>query len=155
MKYYRAPWSKEKVDILIKNWPHWGTKYISNLLNLRERQVKSKVDKLNIKMLPKKERICIKCKEGRQSIRRYGFLCRKCFLDKRKNDRENTSKPREVWISELLRTLRYRSKEPCNLTLEYLLKIWDKQTEGKREQKKGRAKLCQNLKQRPKILAAR
>jgi hypothetical protein len=127
MKYYRLPWSKDKVDMLIDMWPHWGTDILAPMLNLRIQQVKSKVNKLKLTLLPKRERKCFECKLDCQVSRACGVFCKTCFSKKRKIIRMNHIKPKKIWVGDLLRTIRYRSKEPCDLTLEYLIDLWDNQ----------------------------
>ncbi len=127
IKYYRAPWTEEKVALLIKWWPHWGTEELAKQLVLTKRQVKAKADKLKLGMLSKIEALCLNCKQERQSLRRYGFNCKRCALDKRKRDRRNHIKPMKKWMGELLRTLKYRSKESCDLSINFLIKLWTQQ----------------------------
>ena len=127
MKFYRLPWNKEKTDYLIKYWPHWGTYGIATQLHLTRTQVKGKADKLKLKMLPKTERICILCKTDFQFARRAGFLCKKCFSNRRKENRKKEERTLRQWIADSLRTLKYRSKEPCDLTIEYMIGLWEQQ----------------------------
>jgi hypothetical protein len=127
MKFYKAPWDKEKTETLIRDWPIYGTVEMAKRLNLKKSQIKSKADKLCLTMISKSKRPCFKCPTGFQSLRRFGNLCRKCHSGHRKEVRKNTPKSRPQWIKELLRTLRYRSKETCNLNLKYLLSLWDSQ----------------------------
>lgn len=117
-------WSEKQVQILREMWPHWGSARLSEILNLTEQQIKSKVDKLSLKMLPKEQRKCVSCEIGYQKNRTYGLYCRGCYLNGRKEKRKLIQKPTKVWMKELLRTLKYRSKEPCSLTIEYLESLW-------------------------------
>lgn len=128
MKFYRKPWTKEKLDLLIKIWPELGTRLTAQQLNLTNQQIKSKVDRLKLFQKPKVERLCVCCGINLQVKRSYGVKCRSCYLKHRNLQRRNKPKPRKQWMNELLRTVRYRSKEPCNITIDYLLNLWGKQS---------------------------
>lgn len=125
--FFRPPWNKEKVDTLIEFWPHWGTDVVAQIIGVTNQQAKAKVDKLKLHILPKNKRKCLTCKINYQSNRRYGLNCKACGLIHRKEIRALTKKPRVIWMGDILRTLRYRSKEPCNLTLQDLMSAWDNQ----------------------------
>lgn len=125
--YYRKPWTKEKVEQLIKWWPHFGTYGAAVILNLTRVQVKSKVDRLKLKLLPKNERLCFKCELNYQSKRSYGLLCKKCHLLKRKETRKNEKTDLHSMAKRTLNTLKYRSKEKSDLDINYLLALWEKQ----------------------------
>lgn len=127
MKYYRHPWDKLKLDVLQTWWPHWGTDVIAPMLGLTNQQVKSKVNKLKLTLLKKTERLCYECKTEHQISRSYGIFCKKCKNVKRKILKKNTKKPRHIWMGDILRTFRYRSKGVCDLTLDYLIELWNKQ----------------------------
>ena len=120
-------WDENDVKLLTEWWPHWGTAIIKPKFNQKftAQQIKSKVDKLFLKMLPRNERKCITCSAGIQHSRKYGKNCRKCGLNIRKYKKLKIVKTRDIWIKDLLRTLRYRSIEPCNLSIEYLLSLWN------------------------------
>ena len=131
-KYYKHPWDEGKENIVKMWWPHWGVHKVAKMVNLTPRQVKCKVDKLKLKMLPKIQRLCIKCETNKQSRRMYGFLCRKCYLIQRRDNRLIADpKPKAVWMKEILRTLKHRSikrhNQTSNLSLEYLLWLWEYQ----------------------------
>jgi hypothetical protein len=81
-------WTEKNVQILKEYWPHWGTEKTSTILQLTDLQVKSKADKLNLKMLPKNQRLCICCNTKFQCSRRYGLSCRECYLENRKENRK-------------------------------------------------------------------
>lgn len=127
MSSYRFPWNKENTSLLVEMWPHYGTIKMCELLNLKKSQIKGKVNKLKLKTLPKKKRLCVSCSKNFQSSRRYGLNCRNCALEKRKTYKLNTPKPMKIWMNELLRTVKYRSIEKSDLTLEYLVWLWEKQ----------------------------
>ena len=124
----RRIWSEKAVLILKECWPHWGTEKSSQILQLKPSQVKAKADFLKIKMLPKNLRKCISCDAGFQSERKYALQCRQCHLNKRTEHRKTITKTTEVWMKELLRTLKYRSRErcneECNLNYTYLYELW-------------------------------
>ena len=85
MKYYRKPWTKEKVEIMEKWWPHFGTYGAERMLpGLTRTQIKSKATKLGLTLLSKQERLCIECRQRYQYKRDAGLRCEKCHLEKRK-----------------------------------------------------------------------
>lgn len=127
MEDKRKTWNDEDVEKLIMWWPHWGTEKLSEILNISQNRIKSKVDKIQLKILPKEQRLCVLCQENFQLERKYGLYCKVCFNKKRKLVRQSYKKPRELWMKELLRTLKHRSIEDCNLTLEYLINLWNSQ----------------------------
>ncbi len=110
-----------------KWWPHFGTYALAPMLNLTRQQVKSKATNLGLKLLPKEERLCLGCKTEHQVSRRYGLHCRKCSLANRKVNKQNKQKPREVWMKDLLRSVKYRAGGKCDLDLKYLSELWDHQ----------------------------
>lgn len=142
MSYHEILWTKNRATTLKKWWPHWGTYVLATCLGLKRSQIKSKVDKLRLKMLPKSERLCIECKTGFQYSRGAGVRCRLCHLNRRKNNRRGIcngesarahaggAKERRssltYRIKEVLRTARYRGKK-CTLTVEFLLGLWERQ----------------------------
>lgn len=132
-KYYRLPWTKEKVDLLIKHWPHFGSDFISKELNITVPQIKSKVNKLKLILLPKKERICASCKINNQTKRAYGILCKNCHLQKRKIRRSKAEYSLIHWIKEASNACRSRNKLRYNyqgdnqVTFDFLLNLLNKQ----------------------------
>ena len=131
-KYYRYPWTKEKVEILLNHWPHFGTYGIFHLLpDITRKQVKAKVNKLGLKLLPKTERLCISCKKNKQHSRKYGLQCKECSLSKRRDIRSSHLYTFEEWMKEIARNCRYRSVKlhgtNSDVTAEYLKELWNKQ----------------------------
>lgn len=126
-KYYRSPWDFEKVEYLKKWWPHFGTYHCADVLGLTRQQVKSKVNKMRLITLPKTERICLGCRLSFQKSRNYGLLCSECFLSKRKEDRRNKPRTLLQWIGEATNMVRCRSKEPSDLSTEYMVDLWEQQ----------------------------
>ncbi len=123
----KIKWSEKDIQILKEYWPHWGTEKAASILQLTELQVKSKADKLRLTMLPKNQRRCICCNTKYQSSRRYGLSCRDCYLENRKEMRKLYKKPMRMWITELLRSLKYRSIDECDLTVDYMMSLWNEQ----------------------------
>lgn len=140
---YRRPWTKENVKILVRWWPHFGTRWVAESLGLKWLQVKSKADKLGLKMLPKPKRLCVDCRSRHQKTRHAGNRCNACYLARRKSIRMGISvpaspkarkqhpkfydSPRKRWISLAINTIRYRSTTPSNITIDYMLSLWEKQ----------------------------
>ena len=131
-------WSQKEIDFIKKWYPHFGKHWVARELKQDYRRVKSKVDKMGILMLPKHERLCIQCKINFQKNRVTGYFCSECFKERRKLLRRKRVTPLkkdrraytfEQRIRELLRTIKYR-KSDSDLTLEFLLELWNKQ-EGK------------------------
>lgn len=127
VKFYRAPWTADLVAELRDGWPHWGTREMSWRLGLKMPQVKSKADKLGLKMLPKGERRCSLCPTGFQSKRQYGLRCHSCHLGLRKRTRREKERTTEQWVAAATNTARMRSKIPSDLTTEYMVALWDSQ----------------------------
>lgn len=138
IKFYRQPWTKEKVEYLIQWWPHWGSKIIAEQLLLTTQQVKSKIEKLKIKLLPKNLRICIQCKNIGQ-YKRF-IKCHKCYLVNREKTRrengimkKNKIKEKELqWISRLTGGRKTRKKELCEnkqnlIDTEFMYHLWKSQ----------------------------
>jgi len=133
--FYRKPWDKIKVDWLVEWWPHYGTYHCANHLGLSQRQVKAKVDKLGLHLLPKKERLCTICSKEYQDSRRKGLRCPKCFSAHRKDTRRDYGKPDpskkratfDMWFKEVARTLRYRSVNTSDVDADYLKNLWEQQ----------------------------
>lgn len=125
-KYYRAPWFPDTEAHLVEWWPHFGTYVLAEELDFTRQQVKGKADKLGLVMLPKTERICIKCRKRNQVSRRYGLRCRECSLDNRR-ERARRGLPLEEWVGAAVRTARHRSREPSDIDTTYMLGLWHKQ----------------------------
>lgn len=130
-KYYRLPWTKEKVETLVEFWPHFGTQFIANLLEIKTSQIKAKVNKLKLKLLPKNQRLCAMCKRDFQFSRWGGIKCKECHLARRKTLRlseENLSEEiiLERWIKRATNTIRKRSKN-SDLDFNYMMDLWKKQ----------------------------
>lgn len=126
-KFYRLPWTAGLVAELQDGWPHWGTREMSWRLGLKMPQVKSKADKLGLKMLPKTNRRCSLCPAGFQSKRSYGLRCRKCHLELRKKTRRDQEWTIEQWVAAAVNTARMRSKIPSDLTTEFMVGLWASQ----------------------------
>lgn len=127
-KFYREPWTKERVDFLEKWWPHFGTHEVAIELAISRSSVKAKADKLGLKMLPKQERLCSKCREDFQFDRNCGAWCRKCHLAKRKSQRLSKRPSLEEWIRASVNTARYRSHTECDLTCDFMVELWQNQS---------------------------
>jgi hypothetical protein len=125
--FYRAPWTQNKVEWLVQWWPHFGTFACAEQLDLTGAQVKAKVDKLRLQLLPKAERLCVECREHHQVSRRYGLQCRPCALDHRRDTRRDYVREPSLWFREVARTARHRSKETSDITAAYLAELWQLQ----------------------------
>jgi len=124
----RPPWNdRAKVEFLVHWWRHFGTYVVAQELGLTRLQVKAKVDKLGLKMLPKAYRLCAVCRRRRQKTRSQGAKCRACHLERRKELRQSKGQPLEQWIASATNTARHRSKEPCDLTTAYMVRLWQRQ----------------------------
>lgn len=124
-KLYRTPWTRELVAEMLQWWPHFGTYELARRFKLRRSQIKSKANKLRLTLLPDSQRSCIDClKPGhwKRTLR-----CHDCALIHRQKSRRSSDKPIDQWMKELIRTARYRSKQACDLTFEYMLSIWKQQ----------------------------
>ena len=131
-KYYRHPWDKEKVELLIEWWPHFGTYGMERIFDeIKRKQIKSKVNKLRLKLLPKNQRLCITCKNGFQFARSGGLKCRECHLSNRRDCRRSKMYSFDDWMQEMARECRYRSKKRHNtesdIDSKYLIKLWNDQ----------------------------
>lgn len=131
-KFYRKPWDKEKVNILIEWWPHFGSYVMADILGIERKQIKAKVNKLKLKLLEKDKRLCVDCKTEFQYARHAGVRCKKCFLARRAKLRSSFDENADEelllkrFINSALRTLRYRTKG-SDLSCEYMLDLWNKQ----------------------------
>ena len=123
-KYYRKPWTEDKVLIMGKWWPHFGTYGVEQMLpELTRPQIKSKATKMGLILLDKQERLCIDCHQGHQYERYAGLRCRKCYLSRRKKFRKRPQ-TLEEWIALLTNTARHRSQMPSDLDTNYMLDLW-------------------------------
>lgn len=129
-------WSFENVEFLIKNYPHFGANYVAEQLNLTYNQVKSKVDKLKLNLLPKSKRLCINCKIKFQ-YKRY-LKCHDCFIINRNKYRHNILgiKKRFIipddslkWISRIVlnRRTRINSDSKNIINVEFMYNLWKSQ----------------------------
>ena len=124
----RPPWNDlARVEYLVRWWRHFGTYTVAKELGLTRRQVKAKADKLGLQMLPKRYRLCVRCRRRRQSNRRQGLHCRGCHLERRKELRQAQGQTLEQWIALATNTARHRSREPSDLTTEYMVRLWKRQ----------------------------
>lgn len=123
----RSPWTEERESFLREWWPHFGTYWVADQLLLTRRQVKTKVDKIGLKMLPKVERLCVLCRERRQESRRAGLACGPCCRARRKDLRRARPPKLRQWIAEFVRTARHRSPVPSDLTADFMVDLWHKQ----------------------------
>lgn len=116
-KYYRLPWDKEKTDLLIKYWPHYGTYGMVHILDgISRKQIKAKVNKLKLVLLPKNQRLCVLCKNRYQlGVRSSGLKCKECYLLKRKDLRSCKEYSLIEWVKEMARSARYRSRTMHNI----------------------------------------
>jgi hypothetical protein len=120
-------WTEEETNFLKTWYPHFGSYYVADKLGIPRPVVKCRVDKLELHLLPKTERKCISCESGRQDKRSHGYYCSECFNIRRKMLRRKAGISMEQRFNELLRSARKRSKVTCDLTLDYLLDLWQKQ----------------------------
>lgn len=123
-------------------WPHFGTPWCSETMKIPEFKIKSKVDKLGLKMLEKTQRLCITCKVNYQYFKnnkknRTKRECKECELKERRSKRKEKARQDKTWeelFKEISRTLRYRNRKIHNstyqITADELMNIYKKQ-EGK------------------------
>lgn len=126
-------WSDDDVNFINIWWPHFGTEWVASELSQTKLRVKAKVDKLQLKMLPKTQRLCITCRTNFQYIddnpnRRTNKTCKVCELRHRKDTRKkypeyelaykrrqyNKRRQDKSWeelFNDIARTLRYRNKK--------------------------------------------
>jgi hypothetical protein len=139
IKFYRDPWNKEKTIYLLKWWPHWGSKAMSENLGIPVRKIKAKKDKLKLRLLPKNKRICIGCENNTQQINRRHLYCNACDVSKRRKKRRERGvkqrffvKDNFKWIIESAGRCRARKKNLRNnkdeiINTEYLINLWTNQ----------------------------
>lgn len=123
-------WTKEMLDTLKSEYPHFGAVIISSILNIKVSQIRSKINKLNLSgneivLLPKNQRLCYTCRTNYQSKREHGVHCRECHLKKRTELRKK--KTFEQHVQEHTQHLKRRTKKHFDLTPEFLINLWDKQ----------------------------
>jgi len=139
IKFYRPPWNKEKVEYLLRWWPHWGAKVISQHLELSVQQVKSKKDRFKIKLLPRNKRICLECRTNTQYENGRSLYCHDCILLKREKWRRSHGvnpqtiyKDDEKWIATLTGGRRTRKPHLIkdgdkSITVKFMIDLWNKQ----------------------------
>jgi hypothetical protein len=125
--FYRAPWTKERVAFLVQWWPRFGSAYIAEQLGLTVQQVKSKVNKLRLRLLPRAERLCVRCRVHTQYPQQRSLLCRGCYLEHRKESRRaraanlgsvleaQKSAVLRQWIAEIVPAIRNRARLPAEV----------------------------------------
>lgn len=131
---FRKPWNEENTSFLRKFWPHWGTAILADRLKLTRQQVKSKANRLGLKLLPREERLCPSCKI--RSVKPLGreLCCAECFSSRRQQYRTErwNSDPLHYTLRSLLRTARSRHKkrfaEDFDLTMAWLEETWRSQS---------------------------
>ena len=131
-KFYRKPWTKDLVKTLIRYWPHFGTHGMASILTgISRKQIKAKINKLKIKLLPKKKRLCMLCKKRHQYCRTAGLKCRVCYLSGRKDLRQSQKYTFDDWMKEMARSCRYRNRTIHNtkdtISHDMLEELWKKQ----------------------------
>lgn len=115
-----------QIKEFIKNtYPHAGLYLARQKFGISFPAMRSFADKQSLKMLPKKERLCIECGEAYQLDRYY--VCLLCFNQKRKVIRRTYNVSIRARFQEMLRSCRHRSKNPCDLTVEFLEKMLESQ----------------------------
>lgn len=134
-KYYRKPWTKDKVKLMEQFWPHFGTYGMEKLLNLDRKQIKCKATRMGLHILPLQERLCIDCRKEYQQER---LRCHKCHLAKRKLRRENSRMSLEQWIGLMVNTVRYRSKSPKLETIDDMIDYFKNMSNFKGPDKKAK-----------------
>ena len=127
LKEFKGPWNPDNVQYLIDWWPHWGTVIIANKLNLSRQQVKSKVNSMNLLLLPRDQRLCSLCQLRYQDPKNRMVLCRDCRLQRRAASRRSQERTREQWMGETLAVRKYSSDKQASLTVDFLIDLWDKQ----------------------------
>jgi hypothetical protein len=124
-------WNDNNLNYLIKWWPHFGSRIISDRLHLSIKQIKSKVNKLKLKLLPKKERLCAVCMESAQH-KRHSY-CHDCYYRLRNDYRHDVLgvkkrlnvEPSLRWISRITTQRRSRRGYDSDLiSYEYMYKLW-------------------------------
>lgn len=99
---------------------------------MTRQQIKSKVDRLGLTLLPKNQRLCLECKVKFQSKRSYGFKCRDCFLKRRIESRIaedvllNEEELLDKWIRRATNTVVHRSLN-SDLTYKFMIELWNNQ----------------------------
>jgi hypothetical protein len=124
-KKYNINWTDDLIDLITKSYPHYGLEELVKITGIERNAIRSKTSNMKLKMLPKEKRLCIKCKIEFQKPREY--VCNKCFNEHRRSNRMGTEVTLKERFLELLRSARYRSSEPCDLDLEHITKLYEKQ----------------------------
>lgn len=127
-------WTEEKKTFLTDNYPHFGGLWVADRLGITIKQVRHKANRLGLLLLDREQRRCVNCNEidirDNGNGRRSGLRCLKCYSERKKLRRRENGKPRKERWAELLRSARKRSSKHCDLTVEYLEELYNKQ-EGK------------------------
>ncbi|MEK6882555.1 MAG: hypothetical protein AABY22_23240, partial [Nanoarchaeota archaeon] len=119
---------EEILNHLIHFYPHFGLIFTKKCYpEISDYPLEQIRQKLKLKMLPKQERICISCKENLQSSR-GGYNCKDCDNLLRYKNRRTENITVEKRLGELLRTVRYRSNVESDLTLDFLINLYNKQS---------------------------
>jgi hypothetical protein len=89
--------------------------------------VVSKVYRLGVHMLPPAARLCAVCRAALQDLRYGSRRCPACEVARRQARRQALPRPLDRWMRTILHLARGRSPVPCDLTVAYLLALWDAQ----------------------------
>ena len=120
-------WTQEERGFVKEWYPHFGTYRVALELNKPRSVVSTYANWLGVRILPKSERLCVKCRKGHQYNKHAGLFCKICFLSERKRASESRVRPLAQWIRESLATIRYRNHGPCGLTVDYMVALWNQQ----------------------------
>lgn len=136
-KTYRKYWSlhPEKVEYLLKWYPHWGAELLAKVLDIPVSVIQNKARTLKLKVLKsREERICYYCQLNFVgSHKKFGIRCAKCFKPYRAEKRQAaihqdplTARLREVAYQLYARNNRKGIKKR-KVSAEDLLQIWKEQ----------------------------
>ena len=125
-------------DFIIEWFPHWGRSIIAKELGISSAEVRYVTLKLKLKMLPRAQRLCHRCKSSFVGVdlpnsRKYGSLCRKCCCLTSTEWRHEriACDPVGQHMIELVPSLRKRNKTRWGISLdfdaEYLIGLWKAQ----------------------------
>jgi len=120
-KKYNIDWNDELINFIKTSYPHFGLQEILENYNISRAALRSKVNGMGLKTLPKEDRVCISCKTEKQ-YKRY-YLCHDCFNKSRYLKRRETPVSIETHLRELLRTAKHRSSIKSDLTVEDLMQL--------------------------------
>jgi len=124
-KKYNIDWSDELINFIKTSYPHFGLQEILQTYDISRDALRSKVNGMGLKTLPKEDRICMSCKNEKQYKRHY--LCHECFNKSRYFKRRETPVSIKSHLRELLRTARHRSSVKSDLTVECIIKLLNDQ----------------------------